>query len=268
MFARKGNKTVFLSIGGSKTCLADLELAETLGCPFHVAPIGSTQSAEWEEVAACLKARSRPSSAQWPFSAGAEEKWILPKNFRTCSALPWWTKGTLSVSGEEMPMSTNSFFDVISDMSRAMNLAEPRLDILKVDCGSVAPGIERGILTALLEHNLRPAILLVRWSKMPDTDTATSITAGHLQNSGYTLVTAIEDKFLYYYTDQDMYMTCSWEDTSTPNPLEKQIAESVQSSLAKLEGRSTNEGPSSEKSVAPGREAISESSIAAPTGGA
>ena len=31
IFARKGNKTVFLSVGASPTALPDLELAETLG---------------------------------------------------------------------------------------------------------------------------------------------------------------------------------------------------------------------------------------------
>lgn len=265
MFARKGNKTVFLSIGGSKHCLADLELAETLGCPFHVAPIGAQMRSEWEEVAACLKARSRPAEAHLAFSEGAEEKWILPKNFRRIESLPWWTNGSISISGESVPLTTAPFFESVNGMCRAMNLPETRLDILKVDCSRVAKGLERGILTAMLEHNLRPAILLVRWSVMPDTDTATSITAGHLQNSGYTLAATLDDKFLYFYTDQDMYMTCSWEDTSTVNPLVKQIAESVQSSLTKLEGR-INEGSTSEESVAPGRETISESSAATPSG--
>lgn len=233
LFARKGNKTVFLSVGGSKTCLPDLELAETLGCPIHPLPITAKQRAEWDEVGACLKARSRPVDANWEFSAGAEEKWILPKNYRIQTALPWWTTGTVSVSGEDVPVSTRSFFDVAGDVCRAMNLPDTRLDILKVDVGD---GLERAILGALLEHNLRPAIVLVRWSHMPDKDTSTSIAAGHLQNCGYALLKTVDDKFLYFFTDQDMYMSCSWEGPGIANPLVEELIHTIKSSMNTLEG--------------------------------
>lgn len=257
MFARKGNKTVFLSIGASKSCLPDLELAETLGCPFHVVPTSAAERAQWEEVAASLKARSRPADARHEFSAGAEEKWILPKNFRVGSALPWWLEGTVALSGETI--HARPFFDVVQDMSRAMNLPETRLDILKVDVGA---GLERAILMAMLEHNLRPAILMVRWSYAPDENVPTSITAGHLQNSGYSLIHRIDDKFLYFFTDQDLYMTCSWEDMTAANPLVKQLVLSLQTSAAKVEGAGGNANATTETALPPSGEAVHESSDA------
>jgi hypothetical protein len=260
MFARKGNKTVFLSVGGSKTCLPDLELAETLGCPFHIVPVTAQQRAHWAEVGTSLKARSRPADAQYEFSAGAEEKWILPKNFRVGAALPWWTEGSISVSGETVP--TRPFFDVAKDVCIAMNLGETRIDILKVDCGGT---LERPLLTALLENNLRPAILLVRWSVMPDQDTSTSITAGHLQNCGYTLVDTRDDKFLYFYTDQDIYMSCSWEDYSTLNPMIQGLLDSFQTSFKKTEGDAKDAPP--KNSIPSGGETVPKSSGASTTNG-
>lgn len=264
MFARKGNKTVFLSVGASKTCLPDLELAETLGCPFHVVPVGAGQRVQWEEVAACLKARSRPADAQYEFSVGAEEKWILPKNFRMATALPWWTEGTVTISGETVPMAAAPFFQVVCGLSRAMNLAETRLDILKVDVGA---GLERGLLMAMLEHGLRPAVIMVRWTVAPDEDVPTSITAGHLQNSGYSLIHRINNKFLYFFTDQDLYMTCSWEDMTTANPLVKQLVLSLQTSAAPVEGASDNGNVTTKTTLPPSREAIPESSGAPTTSG-
>ena len=275
IFARKGNKTVFLSVGASATALPDLELAETLGCPLHVVPVGASQAAAWAEVGATLKARAAPADPLYPaFSGGAEEKWILPKNFRVVETLPWWSAGTVDLSGVEGSVRTEGFLDVAIKVCNAMGIS-PRIDILKVDVPAEA---ERGIIMSLLEHNLRPAIVLVNWSHRPDEHVQTTITAGHLQNSGYMLVSTVGNKFCYFFVDQDVYMSCSWEDTKVANPLVKQIVDMVQKSKSKPEG-ATNHAGSATAPVAPvlseqtetvpsGGAAIPESSDTAPTGGA
>jgi len=68
---------------------------------------------------------------------------------------------------------------------------------------------------------------------MPNEDVATSLVAGHLQTIGYQLIQKIENKFLYIYTDQDWYMTCSWENTAAPNPLIAEVLRQSQISRQK-----------------------------------
>ncbi len=266
VFARKGNKTVFLSVGASATALPDLELAETLGCPLHVVPVGGQQAAAWAEVGATLKARAAPAEPAHPaFSAGAEEKWILPKNFRVMDALPWWSAGTVDLSGVGT-LKTEGFLDVATKVCGAIGIP-PRIDILKVDVPAEA---ERGVIMSMLEHNLRPAILLVKWSHMPDDHVQTTIAAGHLQNSGYMLVSTIGNKFCYFFVDQDVYMSCSWEDTTVANPLLKTLMGALQKTKSKPEGATNHAGSAASavaqtETVPSGGEAVSQLSDTAST---
>ena len=77
-YHKKGIRTVFFSIGISKNVGADLEIAETIGCPIHVICETEADSKNWMEVRDVL----RTHTAVEGFSAGAEKKWILPKNVR------------------------------------------------------------------------------------------------------------------------------------------------------------------------------------------
>lgn len=266
VFARKGNKTVFLTVGASPTALPDLELAETLGCPLHVVPVGADQGAAWTEVGAILKARAAPADPAWPaFSGGAEDKWILPKNFRVVPTLPWWSAGTVDVSGVSAQLKTAPCIDVATNICGTIGVP-PRIDILKVD---VPAELERGVIMSILEHNLRPAVLMVKWSHMPDEHIPTSITAGHLQNCGYMLLKTTDNKFLYFFVDQDVYMSCSWEETDVANPLLKHLISMVQKSKTKPEGVPSHVSAANQTETVPsGGEAVPQSSDAAPTGGA
>ena len=91
-FAGKGIRTVFMSIGNSATAAADLEIAEGLGCPIHVVSLNASEKSQWEEISAILKAQKREDTAS-AFSLGADTKWILPKNIRIQSEVPWWRNG-------------------------------------------------------------------------------------------------------------------------------------------------------------------------------
>lgn len=250
-YSKKGTRTVFISVGASTSCLADLELSESLGCPIHIVPITQAAREGWEEVAEIVKARARPETAQHAFSMGAEDVWILPNNIRFQTALPWWGEGQFQ------GLPTAHWFPWVSAICSDMKLAndDVRLDILKVD---LPDGLERGLLMSMLDAGFRPGCILVNWEAAPDTHIPTSMAAGHLQNAGYALVGKVGKKFVYYFVDQDMYMTCSWESTETPNPMIQEIVRLVKKSQA------PSEGPNSH-ARRPGSHAVPPSTEAAPS---
>jgi len=228
-FAGKGIRTVFMTIGNSATAAADLEIAEGLGCPLHVVPLNASEKSQWEEISAILKAQKREDTAS-AFSQGAETKWILPKNIRIQSELPWWRNGQIDISGEAV--KTKPAVEVLAAICAPMKIkdAVTRLDILKIDTSFTAPGLEKPILSAILDAGIRPSLVLVNWSDRPDVVLSATLAAGHLQNSGYRLIGKEGHKFLYYFTDHDMYQLCSWEDMTKHNPLLHEIVASSKSS--------------------------------------
>ena len=229
-FSKKGVKTVFLSIGSSVSAAADLILSEQIGAPIHCIPLSASQAEQWSEVTEILKARKRdPATAKFAFTEGAEKRWVLPKNIRQVTSLPWWGKGALSLEEGAPPVATESVLSLVEGICKSMQFKEPttRIDLLKVDCRSVAPGLERAVLGAILDAGFRPSVLLVNWSVLPDTDIATTSAAGHLQNTGYRLLSKIDTKFLYYFDDNDIYQTCSWEGVTAVNPIIQMVLSSV-----------------------------------------
>lgn len=221
-YSKKGIRTVFVSVGCSYSCAADMELAETLGCPITVVATSDEEEAKWNEVAEVVKNHARDdATAKYNFSEGAKDKWILSKNLRIGRVLPGWA-------------GTAPFFNWAEDVCRATNVKDDvRIDIFKM---SVAHDVEAPTLYSLMNAGLRPGLLMIQWSKMPDEDVPTSLVAGHLQMIGYRLIGKIENKFLYLYTDQDWYMTCSWEDSQTPNPLVAEVLRMARNSRSKAEG--------------------------------
>jgi len=222
VFAGKGIRTVFLTIGTSKSPLADLEIAESLGCPLHVCPLSDSEKMAWSEVSTVLKDRKRDASDS-PFTEFVDTKWILPKNVRILDSVPWWFSGKIDISGVEHP--TKELTTCVESMCTAMKLKDSakRIDILKIDTKQSAPGLEIPLLYSILSSGFRPSVVMVKWSKMPDVDLSTTISAGHLQCSGYSLLEVLEDKFLYYFNDSNLYEVCSWEERTTMNPIANEI---------------------------------------------
>ena len=230
IFSSKGIRTVFVSIGNSKSVAADLEIAEGLGCPINYVPLNTAETTAWAEVSAILKERKREESAS-PFSAGAENKWILPKNVRAQATVPWWNNGSVDLSSNSI--KTQSVAGFAEPICTAMKVKDniTRIDILKVDTVAAAPGLERGIIGAVLNAGFRPAVVLVNWADRPDVGLATTVAAGNLQNCGYRLMSKIDNKFLYYFTDNDMYQLCSWEETTCQNPLMHELIQAARASM-------------------------------------
>jgi len=212
LFQRKGIRTVFFSIGASKSALADLEIAESIGCPINIICETEAASKNWMEVRNVLKthkAVAEPLSAE--FSAGAETKWILPKNVRIFPEL---------VGG--------NLWATVETACEAMKIAEARIDILKIDCDG---GAARRALYEVMDAGFRPALIMIHWSEAPDASPPTKIAAGNLQNCGYLLLKKEGTKYLYYFVDNDMYATCSWEIEGAVNPMVDGIANEVLSQV-------------------------------------
>jgi len=226
-FSQKGVRTVFLSIGNSSSALGDLELAESLGCPINCVPLGAQQLEEWKELASILKERKRTETAKFSFTDGAQGKWVLPKNIRIHESMPWWCPGSIEVDG--MSLKTEPVANFAERICKDMKIKDNdvRIDILKVDVN----GLEKACISSILDAGFRPAVIVVNWGKMPDTDFSTTLAAGHLQNSGYKLIKKIGRQFLYYFTNNDMYQLCSWEVEGVANPLVNELVESIKEQI-------------------------------------
>jgi hypothetical protein len=237
-YYEKNINTVFVSLGCSKSALTDLEIAEPLGCPIFITPIGG--AAEWAELTRVLKTHKRePENSKYEFTKQAETKWILSKNLRFQEALPWWTTGEIDLSGEKI--KTQSFFSWTKSICSTMKRNEDiRIDFIKID---LPAELERGVLLSMLDSGIRPSFIMVKWNNHPNTDIATSITAGHLQNCGYHLLGKYDNKFIYYYTDNDIYMLCNWDGTDVPNPIVKTIINKIKYSNARVEGSNVRNIP-------------------------
>lgn len=221
IFTEKGIRTVFVSVGTSASALADLDIAESIGCPVNLISLKESEKAQWKGVSAVLKTRKQSDGEVPPFLAGVEEKWVLPKNIRVSSVAPWLTKGAIEMpTGEAVP--TEKALTVITDICKGMRLKEgegSRIDILKVDTTTSAPELAGQIVLSILQAGFRPALLLIHWGGYPDLEAPYHIQAGSIQTMGYRLMAKTDKKFLYYYTDMDLFESCSWEDTSCDNPM-------------------------------------------------
>lgn len=230
-YYEKNMKTVFVTLGCSKSALTDLEIAEPLGCPIFATPLNAVE--KWNELARILKAHKRlPEDSKYEFTEQADAKWILAKNVRIQETLPWWTTGEIDISGEKI--KTTDFFTWTQSICSTMKLdGDVRIDLIKID---LQYGIERGVLMSMIDSGIRPSFIMVKWEKNPNTDMPTTLVAGHLQNCGYILLGKSDNKFLYYYTDNDVYGLSNYEDTTVPNPLITTIVNTIKYSKQNLEG--------------------------------
>jgi hypothetical protein len=221
-YSKKGVKTVFISVGNSGNAVADLDIAETLGSPLHTWNFNDAHTANWDEVRQVLKDRKRVSTTNG-FTEGVETKWVLPKNVRSYTGIPGF------YNSKTEAFSTISVDDCVKQCVTTMKLeGEQRIDILKI---ALVEGMERHVLSAVLDTGYRPGLIMVKWSQMPDTHLFTTLTAGHLQNCGYTLLETNGDHFTYMFIDRCMYEICSWETNKSVNPLVTEILEASQKTI-------------------------------------
>jgi hypothetical protein len=218
-YSEKGVKTVFLSIGVGQNPMADLEIAETLGCPIHIYEVRDSVLKGWEEVQSILKTRKAPEVTN-SFVEGVDSKWVLPKNIRIHKELPSFFNGSVELEGGTYP--TKDVLSCVKECISSMNMKEEqiRVDLLKISLGNK---YELPILQAFLTTGFRPGLVLIDWSELPDEDMASAINAGHLQNCGYVLLSNYGSRFLYLSNDRCMYDICSWHTNKSDNPMVSEI---------------------------------------------
>jgi hypothetical protein len=219
-FSEKGLKTVFVSVGTGSSCLPELDIAETLGCPILKLDVPE-DSAKWSEIKEILKSRKISDSTS-EFAKVASRKWVLPKNLLVESCVPGFAQGSFHDGTAVRP-----WIQVLQEHCSYLALPEGelRLDLLKVD----KTPHQSMILHSLFDAGIRPSLILVNWNEAPDSDLRTTTTAGHLQMLGYALVGKEGTRFLYYYMDVNYYETCSWEGIAKhlENPMMSNLVRSL-----------------------------------------
>ena len=203
-YSNKSIKTVVVSIGTSSSPLAELEIAETLGCVLHVVEWDVAKLDAWNETKEILKTRKKLAT---PFTIDVENKWVLPKNLHISSVLPFFSKGTID------GILTTDFDTYVESICSPMKI-ENRIDLLNIQVENELP-----IILALLNSSYRPGLLIITYTHMPDSNIITTQVAGHLQNVGYALIAKEEHKFLYRFVDNNVYEFASYENTTVDNPL-------------------------------------------------
>jgi hypothetical protein len=99
----------------------------------------------------------------------------------------------------------------------------------------VSGGAEGRVLYEILDAGFRPAIIMIRWTQAPDSHPGVRLAAGNLQNCGYVLVKKEGNKYLYYFVNNDMYETCSWEIEGAINPMVDAVVQEVLSEVNKAQ---------------------------------
>ena len=223
-YSAKGIKTVFISVGTSSSPLAELEIAETLGCPLHLVEWNKEKVDDWNKVISILNTRKETEETTSLFTAGVTNKWILGKNVRLSNSLPFYFDGTFDISGETV--ETIKFETYVRSICDIMNIPidNHRIDLLNIQIGS---NTEIPLLFSLLNTPYRPGLVIVNYTDKPDTSIYSTQVAGHLQNIGYMLLAKEDNKFLYMYNDKNVYEFCSYEDTSIDNPLVYELVKST-----------------------------------------
>ena len=223
-FAEKGTKTVFVSVGTGKTCLPDLDFAETIGC--KILKVDTPEdSKKWQDIQEVLKTR-KITETMTDFSKPATRKWVLPKNLSIETCIPSSYNGSIQVD-DTTTVPTKKWFEIVKEHCATLGLPEDQthIDILKLDSSPH----EAHILNSLWQTGFRPSLLVIHWTQSPEEDLQTLLTAAHLQMLGYALVGKEGNRFLYYYTDVNYYETCSWETVAKrfENPLISNLIKSV-----------------------------------------
>lgn len=223
-YSTKSIKTVFISLGTSSSPIAELEIAETLGCPLHVVEYNKEKLSGWEKAISILNSRKETDETKCDFTKDVVNKWILGKNVRISNSLPFFYDGNVDLSGTTV--QTTSLERYVRTICDAMNIPSDnhRVDLLNIQIGD---SNEIPVLFSLLNSPYRPGLIIVNFTNSPDTNIYSTQAAGHLQNMGYMLMEKEGTKFLYMYNDKNVYEFCSYENTKIDNPLVYELVKST-----------------------------------------
>jgi len=215
-YSSKGIKTVFLSVGTSSSPLAELEVAETLGCPVHVVEPNTEKQDLWNKVLTILKNRKDTEETVCDFTKEVVNKWVLSKNLKVSSKLPFFYNGSVDISG--VSFETVQLDTYVEEICSDMNISKDntRIDLFNIQ---IKNKLEEVLLYCLTNSKYRPGLISIDYTDTPDTNLLTTQVAGHLQNIGYMLISKSTNKFLYVYNDKNVYEFSSYETLNVDNPL-------------------------------------------------
>jgi hypothetical protein len=100
--------------------------------------------------------------------------------------------------------------------------AEKIISYLKIE---VDDGMERALVYSILDAGFRPGLFCVKWAHDVDEHIHTAHCVGHMINCGYRLIKFENGYSLYYFTDDNLYDTCSVKDYTLYNPFIKNISD-------------------------------------------
>jgi hypothetical protein len=155
---------------------------------------------------------------------------VNPKWIESVVEYPGIYNGTL---GEEPNTTKMTSWENLLNRANALrtNVSgsnDPHFAICKIELS----GEEIPILSSLLATKYRPSLLYVRWSESPDDSQMHCEAAGHLQSSGYRLISINPTGFfLYQYSGQDIYSCCSWINISMGHPFVNLMKDQVTETL-------------------------------------
>ena len=219
-YSSKGNKTVFLNVGTSSSPLAELEFAESLGCPLHIVEPVQENRYLWNKVVDILKSRKNTEETNCDFTTNVSSKWVLAKNLHIYGSLPFFYNGLVQINN--VMVESISFKEFVNNICNKMNISEEnsRIDLVNLQINTV---YERYFLYAMIDAGFRPGLVLVSYNLKPDSDLSTTQVAAHLQNVGYNLLKIEDNKFLYIFNNDNIYEIASFENTTVKNPLVNEI---------------------------------------------
>jgi hypothetical protein len=212
-----GAKRVMVSITDSvKVWQEDLSICERLFGDIIVCPFASSfalHKTEIEKTGDILKQRMKhPEVLGNPHLESIAKTWILPQKLH-------------------LGVDASSFFQVMKDPIKTFMIplfeqlqTDNVIQFLKIE---VPDGMERRLLYSFLDEGFRPSMILVKWSGDLDEDNSIAHCAGHLLNSGYSLIHLENGYGLYSFRDQPLYDICSIKKVSLENPFLNAILSSV-----------------------------------------
>jgi len=216
-FFNKPNR-IFLTIAEdpqvwqTDLCISEKMLAETIVCPYNSSM--DIHKDAYDITKTVLKERMKyPNIKDAPHLEKIAKTWILPTKLHLGPDARQFLEGP----------PDSIIYTLLSPLFTTLSV-EPTIHCLKVE---VSGGQERHFLYKLLDTGIRPSLLLVKWSNDLDAHTLTAQCAGHILNTGYSLLNLNDSYALYMFTDQPLYDICSVKTVGFKNPFLEAILQSI-----------------------------------------
>jgi hypothetical protein len=224
---KKGTRIMVSIIDTPSVWRADLGIAERIFADMVICPtdINSRDSHNdvLEQTRAILQQRTKyPGVKENPELEKIAKTWILPHKIH------------LGPSAQD---ATTDFLVALQPLFETLK-ADPMVHFLKIE---VADGKERELVYKVLDQALRPSLILVKWSNDLDEHTPTAYCAGHLLNTGYSLIAHENGYGLYMFRDQPLYDICSMKTPSLTNPMMDSLIQSVRDTIIQQKPAPTEE---------------------------